>query len=184
MLGQVWSVTIKLGTLPAQTTTTASYVVASAGATLADIAAGLAAAINAQAQAEITAVAEGNQVFIVNRAGAAQALVATYAVAPAGALLSSAAAAAEQASVAAAVRAGDLYTVSLASGAASVSYTAVAGDTAAKVAKALAALINNSTDPDAAPFTAAANGATLYVVDRDLPAALITAYASRRRPRP
>ncbi|MBK8118780.1 MAG: hypothetical protein IPK39_05820 [Sulfuritalea sp.] len=37
----------------------------------------------------------------------------------------------------------------------------------AEIAAALAALINNSSDPDAAAFTAAANGADLYIVNRD-----------------
>src|SRR6185436_11574626 len=56
------------------------------------------------------------------------------------------------------------------------SYTAVAGDTAARVVAVLAGLVNASADPDAAPYSAAANGARLYIVDRVLPALLGTTY--------
>ncbi|MFA5123571.1 beta strand repeat-containing protein, partial [Zavarzinia sp.] len=69
------------------------------------------------------------------------------------------------------LRAGDRFAVELTLTAggekATVSYTAVAGDTADKVAAALAALINASTDPDAAGFTAAAKGGSLFMVNRN-----------------
>jgi hypothetical protein len=180
-IGQVWSVRLELAGTPNPTIVTASYAVATAGATLADIAAGLAAAINAQAQANFTALAEGSQLFIVDRAGTSPAFLATYAAAQAGAMAVSTVAAAESAIVSATVSAGS-YSVSLAGGAASVSYSPLATDTAANIAAALAALINNSTDPDAAQFSAAANGARLFIVDRLAPAAAAAGYSYTRAP--
>jgi hypothetical protein len=152
------------GTGPTAVTTTVRYAVPSAGATPAAIAAGFAAAINAQAQPDLSAVVEGNQVFIVNRAGAA--FGATYSVAPAGSLVLAAAPEMAGAVAGGTVRTGDRFSIDLTIGTESVtvSYTAVAGDTAAKVVAALAALINNSTDPDAATFTATASGTSLFIV--------------------
>ena len=113
--------------------------------------AGLAAAINAQAPSDITALAEGNQLFIVNRAG--HGVDGGVCGGAGGEPCQRAAAPARERDGRQRGARRRLYAVSLASGAASVSYTAVATDTAATVAKALAALINNSTDPDAAPFS-------------------------------
>src|SRR6185436_7985787 len=87
----------------------------------------------------------------------------------AGALAPKAPVQAEGAAVGATIRAGDLYRVLLTIGAATaeVAYTAAAGDNDARVAAALAALINNSNDPDAAAFTAVSDGAQLFIVKRD-----------------
>ncbi|MBV5331577.1 hypothetical protein JZU69_04155, partial [bacterium] len=175
--GKVWSVTLDDGT----SSRTASYAAGlvdrfgnpdATGVdmrmpTLSEIATLLAAAINAQAQADFSALAEGNQVVIVNRAGTA--FTATYAVATAGTMTATTlSATAQQATIAAGVRAGDQFTASVAVGAASasVTYTAQAGDIPTRVAAALAALLNSSADPDAAEFSATARGASLYIVNR------------------
>jgi hypothetical protein len=107
-------------------------------------------------------------VYIVNRAGTA--FTASYSVAEAGALTeASPAATAASATIGAAVRPGDRFTATVAIGpaSASVTYTARAGDTATKVAAALAALLNNSSDPDAEAYSAVARDGTLFIVNRD-----------------
>jgi Ca2+-binding RTX toxin-like protein len=136
--------------------------------TLSEIATLVAAAINDQAQPDFTAVAEGHQVFIVNRAGTA--FTATYDIAPAGSLVEATPAlTSSQVSVGSNVRAGDEYEITITVGAEdfSVSYTAESGNSATDVASALAALLNSSTDPDAASFSALSQDADLFIVNRD-----------------
>ncbi|MBK8118781.1 MAG: hypothetical protein IPK39_05825 [Sulfuritalea sp.] len=136
--------------------------------TLNEVAASLAAAINADAQSGITALAVGSQVVVVERSGTA--FSASFAVRPAGKLAQGAATpVARVATLPQALVAGQTLTVTLVGNDLSsvISYTVTATDgiveSAAAAAAHLAAAINARAPAD---YTAASDGATLLVLNR------------------
>ena len=165
--GEIWSVLITVGT----TTNRFSHTVL-AGQTLGQIAAALAANINANAGGSFAALADGAQLIISNRAGVA--FTTAFQFTPTGsAAIAPNLAVTTMARLSGTPATGEVWSVRLSIGATTSihSYTVAANDTLAQIAAALAASINATADanfPAAAnaAFTASAEGSLLVITNR------------------